>query len=238
MLRAARGLAAASVALFIGAFSHVVAGGGAPAGAGLAVSAAFAAMVCVVLTRSRPSLPLLVIAVASSQFVFHLLFAVGDGAGSGLTVATVQHGPHVVTALVPDAGGAVAAHAHGAGSLHDSGAMWVAHAVAALVTIAALRHGEAVLCRLVVLGRQRLAPAASAVGARLVRLAAAIARLAVLAGRALPTPTERWVTASWLVSSALRDLGAVFERLRFRGPPALAALRPIFRSTSSTSSVV
>ncbi|MDO9398873.1 MAG: hypothetical protein Q7T71_20195, partial [Herbiconiux sp.] len=143
--RVTRGLAAAAVATFAAAFSHVAAGGGAPGVTGLALALAFAAVLCVLLTRRTPSLVLLSASVALSQLAFHLLFEVGTGAGSGLAVSESAHHGHTVRTLVPDAVAGSSAHSH------DQGWMWVSHAVAAVVTIAVLRRGELTLRRLVAL---------------------------------------------------------------------------------------
>jgi hypothetical protein len=258
--RVARGLAAAAIATFVAAFSHAAAGGGAPGGVGLALAAAFAVMVCVLFTRRSPSLPLLSASVVLSQLAFHLLFAVGAGAdaaaGAALGSAFGQtgHGGHgaeaghaapaslgstagssllstgspssgwLSTGTVPDAVAGSGAH------LHDSGWMWLAHAVAAVATILLLRRGEQVLRRLVELGRIR---SSEVVAHITVRLSSALRALALvttaLSEVAADTATEtalgrrarmlRRGAAAGAASDRLRDLGVVFRALRHRGPP-------------------
>ncbi|QJU55404.1 hypothetical protein SCB71_20515 [Herbiconiux sp. KACC 21604] len=223
--RVVRGLGAASVAVFMAALSHVAAGGGAPAVLGLVIAGAFSMVVCVLFTARRPSLPLLAVSVALSQFAFHLLFGVGDRGGSGLSVATQRHGDHVTTTLVPDGSSAALHH-------HDGGAMWVAHAMAAVLTVVALRRGEFALRRLLALGRAGLAAAAAGVRALHAGLAALPGVLAHLIARAdLVTRSRSSARVrTWMLGAVdpLDDLGAVFTRLRHRGPPsahsALAAL--------------
>lgn len=223
--RVARGLSAASVAVFMAALSHVAAGGGAPAVLGLVIAGAFSVVVCVLFTLRRPSLPLLAVSVALSQFAFHLLFGVGDRGGSGLSVATQLHGDHVMTTLVPDAS-ASALHQH------DGGSMWVAHALAAVLTVVVLRRGETALRRLLALGRSGLGAATAVVRALQAGLAAlpvVLARGVERAGFVARRRSEARVRL-WLLRAVdpFDDLGVVFDRLRHRGPPsartALAAL--------------
>ncbi|GAA2225706.1 hypothetical protein N1031_04380 [Herbiconiux moechotypicola] len=230
MQRVARGLVAAAFSLFVAAFSHVVAGGGAPAGAGLLLSIAFASMLCVLLSRRRPSLPALVVAVVLSQLVFHLLFGVGDGGGSGFAVTSVVHGDHVMQVLVADPVSGGDAHGHA-----DLG-MWAAHAVAAVVTVVAFWRGELAVRRLRGLARGVAVPAAVHAFGRVAAAAVRLARAGGFAGctSAVVHAAEglaawglrvRRAAGRWVVlPGSLRDLGVVFSRLRFRGPPAVAAL--------------
>lgn len=235
-MRLGRGLAAASIAVFVAAFSHVAAGGGAPGGVGLALSLAFAAIVCVALTRRRPSVTLLSISVLISQFVFHLLFGVGDRGASGLMVSTVSHGSHVSAVLVVPGSGSGVGSGGGAGSgvpvaasghLHDSAWMWVAHAVAAVLTIVLIRRGELVLRRLRELARvceRWTARDLVAWFARRLDTAGVLSVVAAVTGAALER--RRTMRSTSLPSvDGLRDLGAVFERLRHRGPPEALSMR-------------
>ncbi|WP_368497969.1 hypothetical protein [Herbiconiux sp. A18JL235] len=221
-IRVVRGLSAASVAVFMAALSHVAAGGGAPAVLGLVIAGAFSAVVCVLFTLRRPSLPLLAVSVALSQFAFHLLFGVGDRGGSGLSVASHEHGGHVSATLVPDAS-ASAVHQH------DGGSMWLAHAVAAVLTVVALRRGETVLRRLLALGRSGLGAAATVVRAVRVGLAALpvvlahlVERASIVARRRSGARVQVWLLG---VVDPLDDLGVAFDRLRHRGPPAALIAR-------------
>ena len=129
--RTARGTVAAAVSLFVALCSHALAGGGMPGLAGIALCAAFATLVCIALAGRRLSLPRLSVSVVASQFVFHALFS--EFTGSSGPVVPAMQGMHVVTD-----GGAIDAAAHATMPAW----MWIAHAVAAVVTIAALRFGE------------------------------------------------------------------------------------------------
>jgi hypothetical protein len=197
--RVGRGLAAAGVATFVAALSHVAAGGGAPGGAGLALAIALSAVVCVLLAGRSLSLPRLAISVLISQFAFHLLFEVGAGGGGSSTMLTESgHHGHLTLTTVPDA---VAESAHPG---HDSGMMWVMHAVAAVVTIVLIQRGERTLVRLAALARAGIRSLA------LVRVPAFVE----------PLPRRSMVRAEGLpIVDRLRDLGVLLGGLRHRGPP-------------------
>jgi len=223
--RVARGLVAAGIATFVAGFSHVAAGGGAPGGVGLALALAFAAVVCVLLTRRALSLPLLAVSVVVSQFAFHLLFEVGNGGGAPLGISPEHAGHHVTAgggaALLAASGTPTAASTH----LHDSGWMWVAHAVAALATIALLHRGERMLRHLLFLARTPLRIGLR--GAR-IRLVAVVALLVPAAAREVLERLRDGVrlaleAARVGVVDRLAECGVVFTRLRHRGPPALRA---------------
>jgi len=147
--RFARGWLAAAFSTFVAAFSHTVAGS-IPSGLAIVLSLAFSGMVCVVLAGKTLSRWRLGAAVVASQFMFHGFFSlIGNPVVSA--VGHVGHHPDPGQ-LAAQLGGAVAAaggHAH----LHDDTGMWVAHALAALVTYAALRHGESTYWRLLELTR-------------------------------------------------------------------------------------
>ena len=129
--RAARGTVAAAVSLFVALCSHALAGGGMPGVAGIALCAAFATLVCIALTGRSLSLPRLAASVVASQFAFHALFS-EFAAGTGPVVPAMDgmHGMAVHATAQPMAHTAMPAW------------MWLAHAAAALLTIAALRFGE------------------------------------------------------------------------------------------------
>lgn len=139
--RVARGAAAASVATFIALLSHVAAGGGMPGWLGVAVPWVLSLMVCTMLAGRRLSLVRLSIGVTLSQALFHTLFVLGFVSGSGAASVAHHHhhGPLVLPPLV--AGETVA-------MIQADAVMWVAHAVAAVVTIAALYRGERAVARL------------------------------------------------------------------------------------------
>ncbi|MCD5345843.1 hypothetical protein PX701_01110 [Agromyces sp. H3Y2-19a] len=195
----ARGAATASVALFLAAFSHGVAGGEAPGSVGLALAAIVALGASVAFVGRRTTPVRTALAVIASQAAFHLLFGVGSGPASGEFVTT-GGGHHATMAFVESAGAAsTAAHdGHGA-------AMLIGHALAAVATIVYL------------LVLERTAWSALATATRRFAL--------VFAGRAgepvaiIAPPTPRLAT---LVPPALRSR-LRFAALRYRGPPLLPA---------------
>ena len=130
--RLSRGVLAAVFATLIASLSHALAGGGTPSTLSLAVSLAFSTLVCVALTGRRLSAVRMSLAVAISQFAFHGLFSTLGGA-TGHVVVT-GHGSHAATSTLVETT-PVAAH-------HTSAWMWLAHALAAVATIAVLRRGE------------------------------------------------------------------------------------------------
>jgi hypothetical protein len=138
--RTARGTVAAAVSLFVALCSHAVAGGGMPGLAGIALCAAFATLVCIALAGRRLSLPRLSVSVVASQFLFHALFS--EFTASSGPVVPAMASMHTVTS-----GAAIHATAHAAMPAW----MWVAHAVAAILTIAALRFGEGAFWAVVML---------------------------------------------------------------------------------------
>ncbi|MFZ2964070.1 MAG: hypothetical protein WA006_05235, partial [Rhodoglobus sp.] len=77
--RFVRGWVTAGFAVFVAAFAHVAAGGHAPDWLAVAVSLAFAGILCVPLAGKTLSLTRLTISVAGAQAVFHTLFALSGG---------------------------------------------------------------------------------------------------------------------------------------------------------------
>jgi hypothetical protein len=128
-----RGWTAAAVSVFVALCSHGLAGGDVPSPAGVALCLAFAGMICIALAGKTLSLPRLAVSVAVSQFLFHGAFSL-----LGSAPATAQNGSMAIN---------MAPHALHLRAAADSGMtmpawMWFAHAIAAVVTIAALRYGE------------------------------------------------------------------------------------------------
>lgn len=152
-VRAWRGLSAAAFATFAASISHAIADGEPPPAVGVLLALTLAAPVCVALAGRRFSWPRLAAAVGLSQFAFHALLLIGVGAG-GPGVFAPAAGTHVhgIAALAPVASGtAVLPHDHA------SAAMWMAHAIAAVVTIVAFGRGEQAVHRLIELSGWRLA---------------------------------------------------------------------------------
>jgi hypothetical protein len=128
--RVLRGLAASAVATAAAATSHSLSGGSLTL-VGLLIAGAFAALVSIALAGRSLSLVRLAASVLISQLAFHLAFSV---IGTGGTVMQMGHHAMVVTTDVATAPSADAR-------------MWAGHAIAALVTIVLLRHGEAAFWR-------------------------------------------------------------------------------------------
>lgn len=190
--RMTRGVLAAAVSTFAAAFSHGVASGEAPSIVALAVASVLAVAVCVALA-SRATPARLTVAVVASQAAFHGLFvALPDTSGTA-----TQSGHHGMVVLTAD----VVTHTHGSVGV----AMWLSHAAAAIVTIAALHHGERLL---LVFGNTL----------------GLVFRAVIAALCAVSTSTPATTVPSWLPvpqgSTALLPFSA-----NRRGPPLLATAR-------------
>jgi hypothetical protein len=135
--RAWRGIAAASFATFVATASHAAVTGTAPGIPNLLLALGLAAPICVVLTGRVPSWSRLSVAVVLSQVLFHSLLALDLTGGGQGAVGMPHHG--VLT--MSEASVAPGPFLHGA----DSPWMWASHALAALITIAALGTGERAL---------------------------------------------------------------------------------------------
>lgn len=120
-----RGLGAGSAATLVAAASHSVAGGRMPSIVGVTLALFFAVIVSIALTGRGLSVVRLAASVVVSQLAFHLVFSTLGGAAE---VVTDGHHQTVVsgTAMVT----------------HASNEMWLAHAIAAVVTTLALVFGE------------------------------------------------------------------------------------------------
>ncbi|PPF26009.1 hypothetical protein [Rathayibacter rathayi] len=197
----ARGISAALAATATAAASHTLAGAETPAPAILALAAAFAAVVCVLLSGRQLSLPRLTASVLLSQIAYHGLFLVTGSGGEVSVIGTTGSAAHFhdgSTIELITGGGGHAAHGP---------VMLVAHLVAAGLTIAALRHAERLFWTL---------------GATLHRVVVRIvARASALA---LPQSPSVAVTGA-PEPRAPRTLGtvlSVLSVLRHRGPPLRA----------------
>ncbi|MFJ4038474.1 hypothetical protein ACIPVB_10350 [Microbacterium sp. NPDC090007] len=193
--RVLRGTVAAVVSTFVALLSHVSAGGALPGPIGILVPLAVSFVACTVLTGRRLSVVRLAAAVALSQALFHTLFVLGSyelgGAGGHVhgVSAPVSTGAAEIAVLAPDL------------------AMWVGHAIAVLLTTAALHRGERVLAAVRELAHRTIA---------WVR-----ARVAVVAVAARPASSRRMlpdVVAETRPVSVLLVVSA-----RRRGPPVAIA---------------
>ncbi|UKF81042.1 hypothetical protein [Clavibacter californiensis] len=200
--RVIRGLAASTTATFVAALFHEAGGGAAPSWAVVAFGLALASLAAIALAGTRTSLWRLVAAVGVSQLLFHGLFtAAGDVTGQAVAAdphAGMGHGASPVA--LPGLDGATG----GSGAL-DPG-MLLSHSAALIVTVLALRHGEAAIRALV--------------GASAVRVVRALAIPFLRPEGRRDTALARAVRAPL----ALRDLCVRLGRLRHRGPPRPRAL--------------
>lgn len=118
--RVARGWAAAAFATLAASLSHALAGGAVPTPFAVAVALIISGAICTLLTARRMSTWRLAASIIASQTLFHALFVgLGTPAAAGHT------------------------HAFSATAVDGHATMWVAHAVAAVMTIAVFRYAEA-----------------------------------------------------------------------------------------------
>ncbi|OII22442.1 hypothetical protein [Frigoribacterium sp. MCBA15_019] len=153
--RFARGWLTAGASTLVAAFSHVAGGGMQPGVLGVVLALAVAVPVSIALAGVHLSTVRLAVAVALSQVAFHLLFSLGAEGGGGASATGGHHSALVIsTAADGSVSGAVA------GAMVMGGpAMWLAHALAAVITIVALRRGEGAAWALVRLAVRGLAVA-------------------------------------------------------------------------------
>lgn len=146
----ARGAVTSSITTMLAAISHTVGGGAAPAPVIVIGMIVLLILPSAVLLTSRsprgadareqrPGLARIIVATAFAQVAFHVAFSL-LGAPGGMAPAS-SHAHHSHGAL-PQAEAAPAVHA-GA----ESPGMIAAHVIAALVTIAILAYGEAIVRR-------------------------------------------------------------------------------------------
>ncbi|WP_106816127.1 hypothetical protein [Microbacterium timonense] len=182
-VRALRGSAAAWMATIVAATAHTLAGGGAPSPVFVAVIGILVSPVAMVLVGRRLAVWRAALVVVGGQGLFHASFAMTAGADPN-----ASHGHH-------------AAHLSGPAivALPDM-PMLAAHAVAAVLTVAALYGGERMLRA----------------------LAAGIRTLFTRAVAIAPRPASPRLVAA---ERALLHPGAAFvlAPLSRRGPPAFVA---------------
>ena len=196
--RTVRGLIAALVATFVASVSHSTADGTPAPLIGMVLALLFAAPVCIALAGRTMNWIRLSLAVGLSQFAFHGLLLIGVGSGSGSGSVTAGLGGHLHGA---DLAGALGSTAVGPGhALHLQPAMWIAHAIAAVLTVLALGRGEQTLRALLELTGWTL-----------------VARLLT----SPPMPTHRVPAAPSALAPVLRS-GFVLTVVSRRGPPRAA----------------
>jgi hypothetical protein len=191
--RVARGCVAAAVSLFVAAFGHIVSGGPAPTLFALLCCFVVSAFICVVLSGKALSLAKLSVSVALSQLLFHTVFSLWTTQPTGIAPLGHVHG-QLFAFVTPDSP-----------LVPTDASKWLAHALAAVVTIAALRHGESAFWGLFGVARLWLTRL------WLDSLFAALALVRVgTAPRPLP-PLDRILP--------LRDLVVLHSSRHHRGPP-------------------
>jgi hypothetical protein len=129
--RVLRGLVASTIAVFVAAFAHVIAGGSVPDLGGLALAFAFSALASIALAGRTVSRVRIGASVILSQGVFHLLFdltATAHVAAATHTMGMNMGGTMPTVTTTP--------------LMLADGWMWLAHGVAAAITIVALAWGE------------------------------------------------------------------------------------------------
>jgi hypothetical protein len=141
--RVVRGSVAALIATFVATVSHSSATAHPPSLLGILLGLGIAAPVCVLMAGRAQSWWRSSVAVGASQALFHSLLALrlGDGvtAATASATATATAGmTHAHHAALPSDALLSAAAVHPA----ESPWMWVAHAVAAVITVIVLGTGE------------------------------------------------------------------------------------------------
>lgn len=185
------------VATFVALVSHVAGGGQVPAALGVVVPLVLSVFVCVLLTGRRRSLWRLSVSVAVSQLLFHGLFILGTSSSVAVSTGSGPHAGHSVGLVMTSPG-----MSHGG---PDGAWMWIAHAVAALVTIAALHRGETVISELLAF-----------TGYVITRLARALSGLVASPSRPASTGLTTWF------ENRPTPLGVFASVSLQRGPPALS----------------
>jgi hypothetical protein len=203
--RALRGAAAAALSVFVAAWFHVASGGDAPTPLAVIASFVLASPVCVLLAGRRTRLWSLAVSVGLSQFLFHALFSLGAPSD----VRFVSAGGAEAMPGMPDMHGMSDLSLHAIGGHGASAAavavpaMWVGHALAALITIVAIRRSERALAALFALAARFL-------------VRALLLALAPLRGETAELPQRPAVRA---VAQLVVEAG-----LHRRGPPVRFAL--------------
>ncbi len=124
--RVGRAFAVSSFAVFVAAMSHLVAGGHTPGILGTIVALVFGTIAAMFALGRRVTLPRLVLAVAVGQLVLHVLFSMNGSWGGPVSG---HHEEFVATTT----GGTAPEHSLG---------MTIAHVIAGLIAVLALRAAQ------------------------------------------------------------------------------------------------
>lgn len=143
--RVARGGVIAAFATFVAAVSHTVGGGEAPGALAVGLSFAFSLLLCIGVVGARLSAVRTVVAVSIAQFALHALYSVQGAsvaAGAGSAAAgssTMAGGAHHHVSFETTFGAAsVSPFAYDL-------SMLATHVLAVVVTVVAIRRGDAAL---------------------------------------------------------------------------------------------
>ena len=182
--RSLRGLGAGTTATVVAAVSHGLAGGTFPGLAGIALALAFSAIVSIAFVGRRMPVLRLAASIVLSQLAFHIVFSTLGNAAE-VVVTEGHHGAVSVT------GTQIISHA---GPL-----MWLAHGIAAALTLLALVYGERALIGLREVGRMLLSR--------------------VLAPARVARPTTLPRVARPLLTPVARKTRELIAACGLRGPP-------------------
>lgn len=196
--RLARGTVAAGIATLVAALSHTLGGGAFPPAPLLALAFVTSVGWCTAIVGRRFSWAHVSAAVVASQALFHGTFALSGAGGARVIAESSGHAGHVASTTLTVVPGAV-------GHLHDGTSMLAAHAIAALVTIVALRLAD------------RSSRATAALSRLVLSLLPTIAPLPIVIGAG--AASIRPEGTGFRPSRVALLLGG----LRHRGPPTLAA---------------
>ncbi|TDW29974.1 hypothetical protein [Cryobacterium psychrophilum] len=198
--RFVRGWIVALVSTLVAAVLHTLAGGPGPGVLPIVISLSFAGMICIALAGHTLSIWRGALAVLASQFIFHGLFALGRSGGAipPDTIATSGTHHSLLPGIIEAAGTTAATHAG-----HFGPTMWLAHAVAAGITIVALRFGEGAFWSLLET-------------ARLIVRALCLPTLTVV----VPPVLARRASTAWV--SLPRNIFVLLSSVSRRGPPPVS----------------
>lgn len=212
--RVLRGLVAALIAAFVAMLAHAAGGGAVPNLAGAAVAFALSAPASILLAGRSLSTFRLAIAVALSQCAFHILFWFTGSSSAAIVprasasmLGTMHYGSLPYGSVpgatgMPGMSGMATSSSVPFGPGAFDGGMWAAHLGAAIVTVMALRYGEAAFWGVISTARVTLI--------RLVRTL-------------ITAPTSiRRIPAVVVVTTDDRKIRFLSPGLRHRGPPAFA----------------
>jgi hypothetical protein len=133
--RLARGTVAAAIATLVAALSHTAGGGTFPSAPLVALAFVTSVGWSTAVVGRRFSWPRVSAAVVASQALFHGTFALLGAGGARVVAETARHSAHTGSTTLTVLPG-------GSGHAHDGAGMLAAHAVAAVVTIVALRIAD------------------------------------------------------------------------------------------------